>query len=642
MLCATNAHAQRVWYHGFVFDALTGCGPIPVSEEEFARFEQGKDSNKVALKVPCDTTPPRPWRFKDREGIPLAILNASFMADYNATSAQINRGSGVIEVRGYTPVGPATVAPDTHGGGRAVASVNVVPVTQAQIEAQLFDPAQMSVPSITLASQGAELAAASRSFDDDIREFEQALRQVEPPRSGPQPPCGAAQVTPTSLQRCVDSLSALVAANDDCSESRPMGNCRSSADACALNVAAPWNSLTFSCVLRAVDTRISDLRRLRARLNEYSFGAASQHITVTAAQLTGKLTIYRDNLAAARAASRHVRAIYMLDNAGTGRETISAVRKAELKKQVKERYGASSDEATINQQVKLRENSGEFDRYMKELRTVLNELDATTTTRSNDLNDNFHDLGGRQLFSLPGVAWQDQHVRDEFEALTTHVEQVNTNFARLFDGINAAHIRYREPQPKVIALDLRTGAGTNRVVLTTLTSAEHFVPYRFDVPGDAPAAPQGAVAQGALLSANPNASVVLASSNVTPGVSRNFEFQLHRMWDATITGGFFASTRNPVFGTRSGKDSDVVTVIGHASSGVHFGMGITWFPWQEDTYPDTHWMLRNRVGLLVAAAVDEQDHYYLGRFWSRGRASTSRRASIGGVRLCCRTVCQIR
>jgi hypothetical protein len=185
------------------------------------------------------------------------------------------------------------------------------------------------------------------------------------------------------------------------------------------------------------------------------------------------------------------------------------------------------------------------------------------------------------------------------------VEQVNTDFAALFDAINAVHIRYRERHPKVIALDLRTGAGTNRVVLTTLTSTEHFVPYRFDVASDAPPAPQVATTQGALFSANPNASVVVATSNVTPGVNRTFDFELHRMWDATITGGFFASTlRDPQYGIGFGRDSNTVVRIGNKPSAIHFGMGIT--------YPDTHWSWSNRVGILLAAAVTEGNHFYVG------------------------------
>lgn len=630
--------AQPAMYYGFVYDARTNCGPMPVTKERFEHYQL--DAKDFVCNIPK-----RPWVFKDSEGLTLLVLNPTFVTTYSSgVVKEINRGSGVIEIRGFTDVAAASLAataaaaPVTHGG-KAPGSVTITALKASEILSQLIDQSQMNVPLQTLVAQARDLADAGRSVDDDVREFERQMARVQAP--GAPTPCGQQLGTPTatSLEACVAKLIDAIDRSRTCTALGSSG-CAVDKDACVKDDPVVWSSESFVCVVQRIDLQISDLKRLRARLDEYAFPAAADRIATETEQLITKLEAFLQNLSVAETTINDFRTMRKeaLDAGGTARLSgpLAVIRRSELKKQMKERYGAVLDEAELNLLADAEIKANEAPEFVERFNAATNTLQRAISTFRRQVGA----IGETPPEPFPGVTvpaitnlrTMASRVAARSSGLIADVDALNQSFAALFQSINGVYFTFRDTKhPINVPLDLKDGSGNNRIVYAAVSSSEKFSPYRFDVVSPVlPPAPGVQVGmQTPLFAAPANAGLGVNPAGLTQAPDRPFDFEMHQFWRANIVSGIAFSgiskndyavrTRQKTVNGQPQVQSDgqpenesYIAAAGTQSVTAHYFLGFNFYPGHQDTFPGARVRWWNAVGILGGVALDEAQHYFIG------------------------------
>jgi hypothetical protein len=632
---AWSAAQPRLSY-GLVYDAASKCGPIPVDERTFDVLKHHPE--RVPETGICDFGT-RPRRFKDGEGVPLLILHPRFLTVYSsAIVKQINRGSGVIDIRGFTEVvaaaaGAAAATPATHGG-RPPSAVVIAPIAAAQVIAQMVDQSQMNVPEQTLVAQARDLADANRTLDADVREFDRQLARIQPPDGAPAQPCADQLGTPdaAALRTCVAALGTIIESSTSCTRQH---GCGPEPPSCT-GPQFRWTSHTFACVVQRIDLRIADLKRLRARLDEFAFSAAADRIVTESEQLITRIQAYQQNLAIVDTA---VRDFEVLRGAEIGSAPLSIIRRSELKKQLKERYGTVLDEAELNLLARAELEAGSsrqfHDRFTEALKSLTNRI-AVVRCQLEPSSDCARDrqiIQAKRIDGLPdarAILDRERLVAQRAAVVVDKVDSLNRSFADVFQAINAVYDTFGDSDPQAIEVDVKEGAGTNRIVFASLVSTERFSPYRFDVaaPVVPPAAAPAAGVQPPLFAAPQNVAFSVNPVSVAQNPPQPFDFELHLVWRANIVSGvLFSSIGNVDYAVRSRPKivngqpvtangepvlESFVTESGRQVPAPHYFLGLNFYPWYQDSYPGLPFRWRNAVGVLGGVALDKPSNFFAG------------------------------
>ena len=611
-------------YDAFAYDVKGDKGPCPITQKELD-----------TVTVNFGDCMKRKFVFRDSNGLYILILHPRFRAEYSApVTSQIDRGSGLPDVRGLNDISPIALsalgtpipAPAAHGG-RLPSTIVITPVTAAQVLAQLVDSNQMNQLELTLRSQATDLSDAYFALSQDAEEFRSQLNRVIGPESGA---CDALAGAPgiRPLLDCVTRLGEHIDASDRATQYRgpePIG-CNAAMPAYA------WDAAEFDCVVMQIDQRIADLGIVRSRLNEYGFRAVADRIETESEQLVAKLNLFRANLATIRttvvdfqALQRSASGLHLNTNPG-GRqpatpEMISRLRRAEIKKQLKEKYGAVLDEAELNHLATIQERAFDNDVFQQQFERAISRLLDDIARYEADLRGG---AGGNAALvpNTQAARAIGSRVRDDAVGLGARVDGLNRAFAQVFTSINNVYFT-KSAKPLKRPIDLSTGSGTNRDVFCALKSEEHFTPFRFTlVPAAAPAAAQSAAANP-LIAAAANPNLTVTPANLPQNLNKSFDFQMHKFWRANIVGGFvFSSIASKDFAgvtkqsTANGQTTTTI-VAGKTNDQqptAHYLLGFNYYFRPRDTYPKykpsngERWM----PGLLGGVGLESTKHFFIG------------------------------
>ena len=633
-LCAAaSAATEPPKMFGFVYDAATRRGPCPVSEDDYHKLvdltkagPKAKPGDRLLREVfgkaVCTA---HPFAFKDANGLNLLILNPRFRADYSVTVVTQNqKPDGVVAVRGLTDVTSATVigqgvpalqgtpVPVAHGG-RQPSSLTIGPMTPSQVLAQLVDESQSGQVLLTLAAQARDLADAEHTLKQDSEEYSKAVKRISPKEAGAD--CVGLSGAPSVLgvKNCVANLVTQIELNNNVSftpEYLHPGCNRPIPDK-----GQPWVPEEFDCIVTLTDLRIGDLAVIRGRLAEYGFRAVSDKIETESETLVAKLGVFVTNL---DLVERTVKDFITLRDATA--QALPKVRRAEIKKQLKDKYGSVLDETALNQLADLQEAGV-----------------ASKDFQENAFHKNVHDLLERigvwkgriqsnaacptceGLPSVETIRARETTVRDAAFDLAGSVDAMNSQFAALFNSINNVYLNKSNPWSTEVAIDLSTGSGGNRDVFCVLQSNELFKPYQFTATIQTPAAQQG----GPVVTATPNPVLSATPANLPVNVKQAFDFEMHKFWRANVVSGFvFSSLASRQYAiqtvtvTQNGTPTpqNVPVLANEQIPTAHYLLGISFYLKERDSYMRSkratagNWF----PGILGGVGLESSKNFFIG------------------------------
>lgn len=577
---------ESTFSYALAYDAATDTGPCPISKQDYDAILNKKPPEQVLAGDSCDR---RRFVFRDATGVPLLVIHPRFRAQYTATAvSQINRGSGVIEVRGLADIAPLSLAslgtPVAHGG-RQPSAVAIPALTPAQVLAQLADPTQMHQPLLTIDAQWRELQDARVTLERDRQELLDAIDRLQPTAAD----CARLSGAPTlrTLSACVMNIEARILQNN--------------------NTPGAWMRTTFEDLISQIDQRIADLHVIRDRVAAYGFRGVADRVETESEQLVAKLKAFQQNvdtvLAAISTVARRSEPPFELD--GAVAKALPPLRRAEIRRRLKERYGQTLDDAELNQLTRDEALAANADALDRKLRDAVDVLVHRATARRDEAAASVDDLRG-----------EENHVRLTVDTLTLRVDELNRTFARMFEAINTVYLRVPAEPFTRRDVDLSANAGTNREVIGELKSDEKFKPYRFSAGPSSPAAG----GSGPLLGAAPNAPINASPANLPQNVDKFFALELHKVWNANIVAGFvLSSIPRAEYGVRAVSTVQngapatllVSTLTNDQQPTAHYLVGFNYYFGGRDSYPGVtknRWM----PGALIGIGLENTRQFFLG------------------------------
>ena len=192
---------------------------------------------------------------------------------------------------------------------------------------------------------------------------------------------------------------------------------------------------------------------------------------------------------------------------------------------------------------------------------------------------------------------------------------MNSAFASLFDEFNAVYAQYGDPTPITVAIDLKAGVGSNRMVFGSLSITEHFAPFRFDLPAASATPTLNTPASSSIFSAELVKVATVAEAAIPSTPSRSFSFELHRFWHANVSAGFaFSRVSSPDYVKRAvtvdGVTTNQIVANGQKARSAYIPLGIIFYPQKQDTYPRTG--LSRTWGIFGGVGIGDASNYFLG------------------------------
>jgi hypothetical protein len=627
--CALAAGADDPWPFAFVYDAQAKLGPCPISELDYRRLQSPTPPpqgviDAVFAKRMCTA---RPFQFKDSSGLNalnVLILRPRFRADYSATvTFQNQKPDGVIPIRGLTDVSPANIispgtpalqgtpAPVAHGG-REPSTVTVAPITPAQVIAQLVDEPQSGQILLTLNAQARDLADAEFTLRQDSEEYHKAVKRV---RGAPgEAQCAGLSGAPTveGLATCAGMIVTQISNNNN-TAFRP-GLTYPGCNRTLPDAGTPWVRDEFDCIVKLIDMRVADLALLGGRLAEYGFRGVSDRIETESEALVARTEAFLGNLD-------------IVNQAVTDFETVRTaavqamplLRQAEIKRQLKDKYGAVLDETQLNQLAGFQEKAvtqkfdPSFQRNVQELRNHIAQWRQQATRNTEDC---------AACIPAPSqIRDRENQARTAAFELAGQVDSMNSDFALLFNAINDVYLKTPDPRALVTPIDLSTGSGGNRDVYCVLKSDEQFKPYQFAATIQAAAAQQG----GPVVSATPNPQLTATPANLPVNIKEIFDFEVHKFWHANVVAGFvFSSLASRQYAVQTvnviqngvSTPQNIPVLANSQVPTAHYLLGICYYLWPRDTYLRTNtkgpaagnWI----PGILGGVGLESSKNFFVG------------------------------
>lgn len=645
---AASAATELPTAFGFVYDAATRRGPCPVSEIDYRKVQNltrpGKEAKpedsflrEVFGRAVCAK---HPFIFKDANALNLLVLNPRFRADYSAAVVTQNQKSdGIVAIRGLTDVTsanviaqglpglqgtPAIAAPVAHGG-RQPSTVTIAPMTPAQVLAQMVDESQSGQVLLTLAAQARDLADAEHTQQLDQEEYFKAVKRIS--QGGGGADCVGLSGAPDveTLKNCVANLVKQIVLNYNAQlkPDVPHPGCNRTIP----DTGQPWLPEEFDCIVTLTDLRIADLAVLRGRLAEYGFRAISDKIETECEALVAKLGAFQTNL---DLVARTVEDFMKLR--GAAAEAMPKIRRAEIKKQLKDKYGTVLDEAELNELARLQEagvDNKDFEKTFKdnvaELQSQIGQWRDQTEGKKPQSESKKPQSESKKrsespdLPSIASIRAREKDVRERAFDLAAAVDAMNSEFALLFNSINNVYLTKSNPWSTVVAIDLSTGSGGNRDVFCVLKSDELFKPYQFTATIPTPATQQG----GPLVTATPNPVLSATPANLPVNIKQAFDFEMHKFWHANVVSGFvFSSLANRQYAlqtvtvTQNGTATpqNVPVLANEQIPTAHYLLGICYYIKERDTYMRSKQATAGNwfPGILGGVGVESSKNFFIG------------------------------
>jgi hypothetical protein len=608
LLTPSAARAQsssRPFSAALVYDALAD-GPICPISERGAKFlsdaERRHEPLPPDIQISCGRA-----AFEDTTGLTLFVLRPRFGADYGSiTCKSIDLGTGVLEPRGLqdvTPLALGTLGTPVPHGGAQPSVITVTPLTPAMVLAQLIDPVRMNQPRLTLEAQWTDILRARHTLDVEAGDLRTAIGRVR--TGGPEAPpvpaaCGAISGAPAvqRLNTCVEAIAARVAANDrnppivlPPGAAPPCEPATGAKDDGGMPVAFPWNTREFLCVVSQIDARIEDLTMIRNQLAAYGVAGAVDRVLTESDQLIAKVHTFEANLTVIERTIADFRG---------QKSTMSALQRVEIKKQLKDRYGAQLDDAELNELVTHLVIASSGHAFRDRFERTISALELAAAA--------YHTQVGIQLAQV-------QHQADDAQAarngLSRDIDTLNGSFAGLFTAINNVYRTRADAVPVAYPLTLIDLPGSNKDVFCELAVTEKFKPYRFTAV-TAPPAPAGAA--GPIVTTPSNVSASAAQANLPSSLPRRFTFEVHKLWHANIVGGFvFSSLPHTEFGVHTQDGAIVATRTDNQRPVAHYLLGFNYYLKPRDTF----WRTSTRPsywipGVMFGIGIENSKQFFVG------------------------------